>query len=319
MKKILITGGAGFIGSNLAETYIKNGFQVALLDNFSSGKKEFIHKECIVFQGNICDKPFVENVFKTFQPQIVSHHAAHISIRDSLKNSFFDAEQNILGALNIFDFAGKNQVKNIVFASTGGAMIPTSCDIFPSPEQEGNLVLESPYAISKFCAEKYLRFFEKKYEFCATIFRYANVYGPRQTPKGEAGVISIFLAQLLAQKIPIIFGDGNQTRDFLFIEDLLSAHLLATKKNFSGTFHLGVGNETSLLDLYKIITKLLGENRTPSFEKARSGELLRSCLDSSKFQKISGWAPQVSLENGIAKTIDWWKKQPLPKETLKKS
>lgn len=309
MKKILITGGAGFIGSNLARAYSEKGFEIAILDNFSSGSKTFVSSQFQLFEGNIGNKDFVETVFAKFKPEIVSHHAAHISVRNSLEYPDFDAKENILGSINVFDAAGKNNVENVVFASSGGVMIPSSCHTFPSPEQDGNLLLNSPYALSKFCAEKYARFFAEKYGFRATIFRYANVYGPRQTPKGEAGVISIFLENVFAGKRSIIFGDGMQTRDFLFVDDLVKAHFLATEKNCSGTFHLGTGVETSILALYKEIARQTGFDKMLEFKEANSGELLRSCLDSSLFRSVSGWESSMSLEEGIRRTVEWWKER----------
>lgn len=305
--RILITGGAGFIGSNLAKNYLKKGFNVAVLDNFSSGRRSYVSSDCQLFEGTIGNEKFVSEVFEKFKPEIVSHHAGHISVRESLESPDFDAAENILGSINVFNTAGKTGAKNVIFASTGGAMIPNVCKKFPSPEQMENLDLASPYAISKFCAEKYLRFFAQKYNFCATIFRYANIYGPRQTPKGEAGVISIFLEHVFSEKSPTIFGNGKQTRDFLFVEDLLQAHFLATEKDISGTFHLGTGTEISVLELYKEIVKQTSFGGEIKFEKAKKGELLRSCLEASKFQKISGWKPTTSFEEGLKKTIEWWK------------
>ncbi|MDH3324919.1 MAG: NAD-dependent epimerase/dehydratase family protein, partial [Candidatus Peregrinibacteria bacterium] len=249
--KILITGGAGFIGSNLAKFYSERGFEVAVLDNFSTGRRDFLEGlDVTIFEADICDRKAVREAFESFKPDIVSHHAAHISVRVSFDKPYFDAEKNILGSINIFENAGKVGVKNVIFASTGGAMVPSDNEVFPTPEFE-NPEVESPYAISKFCAEKYLRHFAKQFGFSGTIFRYANVYGPHQTPKSEAGVISIFSEKMANGQTSTIFGDGKQTRDFVFVEDLCEAHFAATDKNISGTFHIGTGIETSVLEIYK--------------------------------------------------------------------
>ncbi len=306
MKKILITGGAGFIGSNIAKKYYNEGFQVAVLDNFSSGQKEFLNKDIKIFKGNIENRDFVETVFKNFQPDIVSHHAAHISVRDSISKPIFDAEQNILGSINIFEIAGKNKIKHIVFASTAGLINQKD---YKLPTIETNApTLDLPYKISKFSGERYLEFFAEKYKYEKTIFRYGNVYGPHQTPKSEAGVVSIFIKNLLNKKNITLFGEGKQTRDFIFVEDIANAHFTATKKKVSGCFHLGTSIETSIKDLYEKITKELNIKYSPSIGELLSGELLRSCLNYEKFQKASGWTPQITLDEGLRKTIEWSKK-----------
>ncbi len=305
-KKILITGGAGFIGSNIAKKYNKEGFEVAVLDNFSSGQQTFLDKNIKIFEGNIEDKSFVEKVFSEFDPDIVSHHAAHISVRDSISKPVFDAEQNILGSINIFENAGKNNVTHVVFASTAGLINQEDYEL-PTVETQ-TPTLNLPYKISKFSGEHYLGFFAKKYGYGKTVFRYANVYGPHQTPKSEAGVVSIFIKNLLENEPIILFGKGEQTRDFIFVEDVASAHFAATEKNISGCFHLGTGIETSIKDLYEKIVEKLKISNKPDTGKLLPGELLRSCLDSKKFQKISGWKPETNLNDGLEKAIKWGQK-----------
>ena len=230
MQKILITGGAGFIGSHLVAQYLAEGFEVAVLDDFSSGRKEFLPEEITIFEGNIEDADFVEATISEFKPNIVSHHAAHISVRASLQDPAHDAKKNILGSINTFKSAGEAGVKQIIFASTGGAMVPDDNPTFPTPEVECPTNLSSPYAIAKQTAETYLHYFANQYHFTPTVLRYANVYGPHQTPKSEAGVIAIFSECLSQNKVPTIFGDGNQTRDFVFVKDVAKAHLAVTNK-----------------------------------------------------------------------------------------
>ena len=305
-KKILITGGAGFIGSNLAKIFSKKNFSVAILDDFSSGREIFVPPNCEIFRGDVADQNFVKNIFKKFQPQIVSHHAAHVSVRASAENPIFDAEKNIFGAINIFENAGKFGAEKIIFASTGGAMISENEKKFPVREKFPR-ILASPYAISKFSAEKYLQFFAKKFGFCATIFRYANVFGPRQTPKSEAGVVAIFCEKMLQNCAPKIFGSGRQRRDFIFIDDICAANLLATEKNFPGIFNLGTGREISVLQIFEKIAAKINFSKKPIFAKKNDGELFRASLDSQKFRKISGWRSKINFENGLQKTIFWWK------------
>jgi len=306
MTKILITGGAGFIGSNLVKSYLKKGFEVAVLDDFSTGRREFCPEGIQIFEVDIVDGEAVGEVFQEFRPEIVSHHAAHVSVRVSLEKPEFDAEKNVLGSINVFQNAGKVGVKQVVFASTGGAMIPVDCEAFPLAEVEPRS-LASPYALSKFTAENYLEFFAGRFGFVSTVFRYANVYGPRQTPKAEAGVIAIFIERLLRGEVPKIFGDGGQTRDFVFIDDLVKAHDLVLEKQISGVFNLGSATEISVLDLYGKIVEILGMQVQPEFGTSVEGELTRSLLDCSKFQGVSGWKPEVSLDEGLRRTAQWWR------------
>ena len=310
MPKILITGGAGFIGSNMVDHYVQKGWDVGIYDNFSTGRKDFCNPAAQIFEGDITNKKYLEEVVKTFEPSVVSHHAAHVSVRNSFEHPQFDAEKNILGSINIFDLAGKYNVEQIVFASTGGAMIEKNHKEFPAPVQVGNLDLDSPYALSKFCAEKYLRYFAKKHNYLATILRYGNVYGPRQTPKSEAGVISIFIQQLLSRKAPTIYGDGTQTRDFIYIDDVVSGHSVATEKKISGTYNISSASEISINQIHTILKGQLGNvDAKPIYDNLPFEELSRSCLDNRDFIHDSDWRPQWNFEEGIKKTIEWNKNQ----------
>lgn len=307
MKKILVTGGAGFIGSNIVKKYLSAGFEVAILDDFSSGNSKFLPAEFSpenIYKGDIADGKFVQSVFQKFQPSLVSHHAGHVSVRNSIDDPIFDAEKNIQGSINIFKSAGEvASVEQVIFASTGG-LVDQDCPNFPSVETDVPTIT-MPYAIAKFSAERYLQYFSKKHDFTFTIFRYANIYGPHQTPKSEAGVISIFIENLLQDKTITIFGDGNQTRDFLYIDDLCEAHFCATKQKIPGIFHLGTGTETSINKIYRKLCQLLVNKNNVQYRDLAEGELLRSSLSSQKFQKISGWSPKIKLEDGLEVAIEW--------------
>lgn len=309
MKKILVTGGAGFIGSHIVKKYFLSGFEVAVLDDFSSGDVNFLPKnfpEKNIYQGDVANGSFVQDVFQKFRPNIVSHHAGHVSVRNSIADPIFDAEKNIQGSINIFKSAGEvGSVEHVIFASTGG-LIDQACPQFPSVETEVPTIT-MPYAIAKFSAERYLQYFSKKHGFIFTVFRYANIYGPHQTPKSEAGVISIFIEHLLQKKPITIFGDGNQTRDFLYIDDLSEAHFITTKQKISGLFHLGTGSETSINKLYKILCQKIVNKNELQYKDLADGELLRSSLSAEKFQKVSGWSPKIKLEEGLEEAIEWRK------------
>ena len=305
MQKILITGGAGFIGSHLADYYVEQGWEVLIYDNFCTGNREYCHPQAEVVEGDISDTKLLEQVMSDFRPTVVSHHAAHISVRNSFADPVFDADKNIIGSINVFRLAGEYDVEQVIFASTGGVMLEASHVDFPAPVQQGNLDLDSPYAISKFCAEKYLRYFSKKFQYTATILRYANIYGPRQTPKSEAGVIAIFLQRLLQQKSPQIYGDGNQTRDFLYIDDVVSGHSQAIEQRVGGTFNLSSAREVSVNQIYEKLVQALEVDISAQRGDYPFEELSRSCLDNQDFMTQTGWKPLVSFDEGIQKTIKW--------------
>ena len=303
--RILITGGAGFIGSNLAHFYAERNFEVAVVDDFSTGQKSFLPPEISVFPHSILEREKMRKTFADFRPHLVSHHAAHVSVPESVLDPHFDATQNILGSIMVFQNAAQSGAQHVILASSGGAIGAKNPKKFPSPPPR-TPNLANPYCISKFAAEKYLEFFAAKYGFLATIFRYANIYGPHQTPKSESGIVAL-LAQSVAkkQKFPKIFGTGNQTRDFLFVDDVCRAHFLASARKISGNFQLGSGVETSLLALFARAGKIAKRSEILQFAPPLFGETERSCLDFSAFAAQSGWAPEVDLDFGITKTFDW--------------
>jgi len=304
MAKILVTGGAGFIASHVVDKLIEQGNKVAIVDNLSTGSKENLNKKAKFYKANIIDKKISE-IFSKEKPDAVFHYAAQISVRDSVKDPIFDAETNILGTLNILENCKKFGVKKIIFSSSGGAIYGDT-DIFPTNEECKEVPL-SPYAIAKFSVEKYLYYYHKFFGLNFVVLRFANIYGPRQNSKGEAGVIAIFAEKMLAGVQPIINGPGLQTRDFVFVKDVVNASILALEKNEMGVFNVGTAKETNVNTIFSKLEKLIGSNTKETHGPAASGESERSCLDFSKIKKVLGWEPQYDLDKGLSETVNWFR------------
>jgi len=316
-KKILVTGGAGFIGSHLVDALIERGHKVVVIDNLSTGKKENINKKAKFYKIDICS-PKIGEIFKKEKPEICFHFAAQINLRKSVENPLFDAKVNILGSLNIIQNFIKHQTLNIkhsrfIFASTGGAIYGEAKKI-PTPENHPASPI-SPYGIAKLTVENYLKFYKENFGLKFVSLRFSNVYGPRQDPKGEAGVVAIFIEKLLKGERPTIFGNGNQTRDFIFVEDVVSACLKTMEyKGEKEIFNIGTGIETSINELYKIISELLKTKIKPKYAPPKAGDLKRSSLDISLVKRELKWKPRHNLEKGLQKTINWFKNQLCQKE-----
>lgn len=304
--KVLVTGGAGFIGSHIVDGYLVEGHNVVVIDNLSSGKKENIHKKTKFYCLDITDKAKLKNIFEAEHFDIVNHHAAQIDVRKSVSDPLFDAHTNIIGLLNLLQNSVAHRVKRFIFASSGGVIYGDDA-VLPIQEHAKKNPL-SPYGISKLTSEYYLNFYHTVYGLSFTILRYSNVYGPRQNPHGEAGVISIFSRLMLQGKKPTIFGDGAQTRDYVYVKDIVYANLLALEKGDNEAFNIGTGKETNVNELFEIIKRIVGYKGKVKYEKARAGELLRNCLDITKANKKLGWKPRHSLEQGLKETIDWMRK-----------
>jgi UDP-glucose 4-epimerase len=302
---LLVTGGAGFIGSHIVDKLIERGHRVVVVDNLSSGKKENINPEAQFYNIDVCASE-LSHIFREEAPEIVFHLAAQINLRKSVENPLFDAKNNILGSLNLLENAKKTGVKKIIFTSTGGAMygdteeIPTTEKYFPKPM--------SPYGIAKFSVEKYLDYYNNVLKIPSIVLRLANVYGPRQDPNGEAGVVAIFCKKLLNNEEPVINGDGEQTRDYVFVEDVAKAHILALNKEKTGIFNVGTAKETSVNEIFNILKQAGNFDVKAKYGPAKSGEQKRSCLDYSKIQEKLGWQPKVDITEGLRKTIEWFKK-----------
>jgi len=310
LKTVLVTGGAGFIGSHLVDRLIKEGYRVVVIDNLSTGKKENLNPKAKFYKLDIQDKK-IKEIFKKEKPTIIFHFAAQINVRKSVEDPVLDAKVNILGSLNIIqNFVNENRgldfqkFKKFIFASTGGA-IYGDAKVIPTPENyQENPV--SPYGIAKLAVEKYLYYYWKVYKLKFISLRLANVYGPRQNSKGEAGVIAIFCDKMLSGNQPIINGSGKQTRDFVYVNDVVEAAILGLKKNKVGIYNIGTAKETNINLIFRKLKKITNSNCKEKHAPPLKGEQKRSCLDYSKVQKELGWQPKFTLEKGLKKTVDWF-------------
>jgi UDP-glucose 4-epimerase len=304
MSKILVTGGAGFIGSTLVDKLISEGHEVAVLDNLASGKKDYINPQAKFFEVDIC-VPEVAEVFATFQPEIVYHLAAQIDVRISVADPVFDNKINAVGSLNILENCRLNKVKKFIFVSTGGAIYGEAEEI-PTTEKAPTYPL-SPYGIHKLTTEKYCNYYCQVYGQDYTILRFANVYGPRQYKGGEAGVVSIFIEHAVAGKECFINGDGMQTRDYVYVDDVVTALSKAKEVTYQGEINIGCAKEITVIDVVNAISASLGSEFSPEHLPVKPGEQRRSCLSYALANKILGWEPTVDINEGVKRTIAWTK------------
>lgn len=302
--RILVTGGAGFIGSHIVDAYLQEGHEVSIIDDMSSGKQENINPRAKFFKIDV-GAAEVEDIFKQGRFDIVNHHAAQMDVRKSVADPIFDAKVNILGSLRLLQSCVKYKVKKFIFASTGGAIYGEQ-EKFPAPESHPTKPL-SPYGVSKLAGEHYLFFYKMAYNMSPIILRYANVYGPRQDPHGEAGVVAIFAQKLLRGEQPVINGDGMQTRDFVYVGDVVRANVLALSCNGGGVFNIGSSRETTIKQLFKELANIAVVKFQEKYGPPKSGEQRRSVIDFKHAQTVLGWSPQVSLEEGLGKTVDYFK------------
>jgi len=298
-KRILVTGGAGFIASHVADQLVAAGYNVAVVDNLSVGKREYVPAAAQFYPYDIKAPETVE-LIRGWRPQVIVHHAAQMSVQVSVQDPVFDARENILGTLNLLQAAAEAKVEKVIFASTGGAIYG---DDAPLPARETDRARpEAPYGIAKLAVEHYLHFYQREHGIIPIALRYANVYGPRQNGMGEAGVVAIFIEKFLAGQQPRINGDGLQTRDFVFVGDIVAANLLALAYPKAGAFNIGTGRETDILTIYLKLQEFLGSPMGPVHGPAKPGEQRRSVLDSTLAQTELGWQPLVSLAQGLAQT-----------------
>jgi UDP-glucose 4-epimerase len=301
---ILVTGGAGFIGSNVADLYVSAGHKVVIIDNLFMGNKKNVNPRAKFYKMDIRDKK-VAAIVKKEGIEAVNHHAAQISVPDSVKDPVFDADINIKGTLNLLEAARSNKIKKFIFVSSGGTVYGSRVKL---PATEDNpLTAESPYGVSKVSGEHYTRFYTAQYGIKHTILRYSNVYGPRQIPHGEAGVVAIFIKLIMEGKTPVIFGGGACVRDYVFAGDVARANLLALTKGDNEAFNIGTGVQTDVNMLYSQIQKATGFNKPAKPGPYREGDLPANYLDASKAAKTLGWKPEVGLEQGIRLTYEYFK------------
>jgi UDP-glucose 4-epimerase len=304
--KILVTGGAGFIASHVVDLYVENGQDVAVLDNLSTGKKEFVNKKAEFFKADICDEDEVARILKSFKPEIINHHAAHIQVGYSVENPQFDAENNILGLLNIMQAAKDVGVKKVIMASTGGAMYGNKQTPFTEVMKEEPL---SPYGVSKRAGELYLNYYHEQYGIPYIALRYSNVYGPRQNAHGESGVIAIFSEMIAEGKQPIINGDGTHTRDYVYVSDVARANLAALETNFVGPINIGTTREIATNQVFQQVVAEFKVDLEEKHGPARPGEQVTSSLDYSRAKEVLGWEPSVTFEDGVKKVVEWYQKR----------
>lgn len=294
--KILVTGGAGFIGSHVVEAYLEAGNQVAVFDDLSTGRIENLPKGVEFFEGSVADRIQISEAIEAFQPDLINHHAAHIQVGNSVKHPDFDATINILGSLNILLEMRDRRIKRFIFASTGGAMYGDQATPFRESMKEDPL---SPYGISKHAVEMYLGFFAREHGMTTQVLRYANVYGPRQNPHGESGVVAIFMEKILKGGQPIINGPGTNTRDYVFVQDVARANTLLLTHAKSGIWNIGTATERSANDVFYAVKKVMNSDTPEVHGDARPGEQTTSSLDYNKAQSELGWSPTMDFEQGL--------------------
>lgn len=302
--KILVTGGAGFIGSWVSDAYIYEGHDVLILDDLSSGRLENVPVKAEFVKGDIRDRALIDKIMDGFTPDVVNHHAAQIDVRKSVEDPAYDAGVNIIGSLNLLESSVRHGVKKFVFASTGGAIYGEPEDI-PADESTPPMPI-SAYGTSKYAVEKYLEFYRHIYSLDYVALRYANVYGPRQNPHGEAGVVAIFCSRILSGKNCLIFGNGSQTRDYVYVGDVARASVLALGAE-PGSYNIGTGVETSVNDLVSELGVASGRVFSTEYADARAGEVQRISLDAALAEEVIGWEPRVWLDEGIRSTWEWFR------------
>jgi len=304
--KVLVTGGAGFIGSHLVDRLIEERYQVIVVDDLSTGKKEHLNPAAMFYRLDILD-PKLEQVFKKEKPELLYHYAAQKDVRKSVEDPAADAQTNIIGFIRLLEFSVKNRVRRVIFASSGGAVYGDQA-LLPTPEEHPTRPT-SPYGISKLTSELYLFYYQQIYGLSYAALRFSNVYGPRQAPDGEAGVVAIFANKLLRGEQPVINGNGMQTRDYVFVKDVVEASMSVFNSNTSDTFNIGTGQETSVNALFQLLVEQIGLSMKPVYGSHKKGEQLRSCLDCNKIAQQIGWIPSVSLKEGIVQTIDAFRRE----------
>jgi UDP-glucose 4-epimerase len=301
--RILVTGGAGFIGSHVVDRFIDRGHEVAVLDNLSSGFRELVNPAARLYEADLTDAAAVERCLADFQPEVVDHHAAQIDVRRSVDDPVFDAGTNILGALGLLQACIRHGVRKFVYASTGGALYGEGRQLPATEEHPVNP--ESPYGVSKHTLEHYLYLWKLLHGLDYTVLRYPNVYGPRQNPHGEAGVNAIFILLMLQGKRPRIFGTGEQVRDYLYVMDVVEGNELALAQGSGEMVNLGTGIGTSVNDIFRELKAIVGFTGDPVYEAARPGEVQRIYLDATKAKQVLGWTPGMSFRDGLAQTVAW--------------
>jgi UDP-glucose 4-epimerase len=304
--KVLVTGGAGFIGSHLVDRLVQEGHEVIIVDNLVTGKRRNINRAARFYKQDI-QSWRLERVFRNERPNVVMHLAAQMDVRKSVEDPMFDAQVNILGTLNVLQQAVKHGVRKVVFSSSGGAIYGEQ-EMYPAPESHVTKPL-SPYGLSKLCGEQYLSYYQRSSGLQVVSLRYANVYGPRQDPEGEAGVVAIFIQKMLNNEQAVINGNGRQTRDFVFVEDVVEANLAVMGPETQGTYNVGTGAETSINDLFRILVQHTGSTCKEVHGPAKKGEQARSVIDNTRLRHELSWEPKGELSEGLKKTVEYFRER----------
>lgn len=297
-----MTGGAGFIGSHIVDAYLRAGHRVAVIDNLATGFRKNVSPKARFYEADLRNTTLIRKIVLKEKPAIVNHHAAIAEVVKSLRDPLPTFEVNVSGTAGLLLACGEAGIRKFLFASTGGAIYGEPKKI-PAPESEPPTPL-SPYGLSKWLGEEVIRFYSRMYGFPYVIFRYPNVYGPRQNPKGEAGVVAIFAGLMRSGQQPIIFGDGTKTRDYVYVEDLLRANLTALRKGKNETLNLGWGRKVSDLDIFNTLARLMKFREKARHAPYRKGEVYRIALAARRARKVLGWKPTVTLEQGIRRYLE---------------
>ena len=311
--KMLVTGAAGFIASHVADAYVDAGHEVVILDDLSRGSKRNLNPKCRFYQCDVRDREAIQKIFHSEKPAIVNHHAAQMDVRRGVREPLFDAQVNILGSLNLIEASLANGVQRFIYIASAGAGYGEPKELPVREDYPINPI--TPYGISKHTIEHYLFTFHFLYQLEYVVLRYGNVYGPRQSSQGEAGVFATFSEQMLSGIQPVIYGDGSKVRDYVYITDVVAANVAALESGTSEIFNISSGMQTTDQEVFDLVRDLLGKSIHPEYVAVRPGEIDRICLDISKAERLLGWKPQVSLKEGARRTVAYFKEQ-ADKETL---
>jgi len=300
--RVLVTGGAGFIGSHLVDALVARGDEIAVVDDMSGGRPGRLPGQAAAHKLSVTESDAMSSVVAEFEPELICHLAARVDVRTSVSDPADDALVNVVGTVNVLE-AARAVGARVILGSTGAviygrdAPIPSLEDVLPLPE--------SPYGVGKNCAEQYVELYNRLHGTSHVVLRFANVYGPRQDPAGLVGVVAIFCARALAGQRPVVYGDGRQTRDFIYVGDAVRAYLAAADRGRPGTWNIGSGTEVSILELAAVISEVSGHPVNPVFAATRPGELRRGALASERARRDLGWAPTVSLADGVGRVYRW--------------
>jgi len=300
---VLVTGGAGFIGSHLVDLLVERGYRVVVMDNLTTGRVENVNDSAVFYRRDITEREAVGEVLERERVRAIVHQAAQANVRKSIEEPLFDAGVNIMGSINLLEEGRRRGVEDFIFASSGGAIYgePESLPV----EESHPIAPLSQYGAAKYSVEKYMDVYRSLYGMRTLALRYSNVFGPRQDPYGEAGVIAIFASRISRGESPLIFGDGEQTRDFVYVGDVARANLLALEGGISGAFNIGTSKKTSVNEVASILLEEMGSDIEPENVDAIPGEVRDICLDISRSEGELGWKPRVGLREGIRRFLEW--------------